>query len=80
MTVGGILPALSAAATEHLPEATTTRTATSNKQGFSCHHTPRYQPFPALQAFETINFSGYLPITHATGSVDFLSSRSTTYI
>jgi len=28
---------------------------------------------PALQAFETINFFGYLPITHATGSRDFLS-------
>jgi len=73
MTVGGILPALSAAATEHLPEATTTRTATSNKQGFSCRHSPCYQPFPALQAFETINFFSYLPITHATGSGDFLS-------
>jgi hypothetical protein len=28
---------------------------------------------PALQAFETINFFCYLPITHATGSRDFLS-------
>ena len=28
---------------------------------------------PALQAFETINFFGYLPITYPTGSGDFFS-------
>ena len=71
MTVGGILPTLPAVATEHRPK--TTHALLQRPIIENSGNTNLCQAIHASQAFETINFFNYLPITHPTGSGDFFS-------
>jgi hypothetical protein len=71
MTVGGILPALPTVATEHRPE--TTPALIKRQIIRNPYDATLCQSIHALQAFESINFFSYLPITCPTGNREFLS-------